>query len=159
MNSLNLISLRQRRILFFIFKFDKIKVLFSFDFYQRSFEKVCHKIKENIRIFFFLFFFYARYSEFSFKHLVQILLARSIPCDVCAIPAGTTKIANRFERMRIKRWSLRKQIVAWWHLVNSCFAKSEKAKRKHRSMTQITLFLAAHSVFESRLEREKREIR
>lgn len=123
---------------------------------SRSFENLSHDRKKIFGFFFFFFTYvrtYVRYSEFSFRPVP--ILGR---IDVCAIPAGTTKIANRFGRMRIND-DLSANKSGWWHSVNSCFAESEKAKRKHRSMTQITLLVAARSVFESRLERGKREMR
>lgn len=124
---------------------------------SRSFENLSHDRK---KIFGFFFFFYVRTYV---RTILRIFVSfRPVPIlgriDVCAIPAGTTKIANRFGRMRIND-DLSANKSGWWHSVNSCFAESEKAKRKHRSMTQITLLVAARSVFESRLERGKREMR
>lgn len=98
--------------------------------------KIYHTIERKYSDFFF--FFLRTYVRTILRIFVSF---RPVPIlgriDVCAIPAGTTKIANRFGRMRIND-DLSANKSGWWHSVNSCFAESEKAKRKHRSMTQIT---------------------
>lgn len=109
----------KKNVIFYLSIGRRLKYLsFLVWFLSRSFESFCDKMKGNIRIFFFFFFFFQ--SEFSFKHLVE-RLAWSDSSDVCAISVGTTKIANRFERMRIndglsanKSW----HGGIWWTVVS-----------------------------------------